>query len=133
MICPVVFKMWPDSHLPVFLYALDKVCYTRSTVSNEEEEGLMLNHVVLMKFKPGVAENKIAKLEELMDNLPNTISEILVYEFGRNTVPSERAYDFALVSLFANPESLERYRQHPDHLKVLDLIKDICENFISTD
>jgi hypothetical protein len=93
----------------------------------------MLNHVVLLKFKPGVAESDITKLEELLDDLPNKISEILVYEFGRNIIPSERAYDFALVSLFANPETLERYRTHPDHLKVLGLIKDISENIITTD
>ena len=72
----------------------------------------MLNHIVLMKFKPDVAEGDIMRLEELLDDLPNNISEILVYEFGRNIIPSDRAYDFALVSLFANPESLERYRQH---------------------
>jgi len=93
----------------------------------------MLNHIVLLKFKPGVAEDDIKKLEELLDDLPNKISEILVYEFGRNIIPSERAYDFALVSLFANPECLERYRQDPVHLKVLDHIKDICENIITTD
>ena len=93
----------------------------------------MLNHIVLLKFKPGVAEDDIKKLEKLLDDLPNKISEILVYEFGRNIIPSKRAYDFALVSLFANPESLERYRQDPVHLKVLDHIKHICENIITTD
>ena len=93
----------------------------------------MLNHIVLLKFKPEITESDIKKLEELLDDLPNKISEILVYEFGRNTIPSERAYDFALVSLFANPESLERYRQHPDHLIVLDHIKNISENVITTD
>ena len=56
-----------------------------------------------------------------------------MYEFGRNTILSERAYDFALVSLFANPETLERYQVHPDHLKVLDHIKNISENIITTD
>ena len=93
----------------------------------------MLNHVVLLKFKPDVVESDIKKLEALLDELPNKITEILVYEFGRNIIPSERAYDFALLSLFANPESLERYRQHPDHLKVLDVIKNISENIVTTD
>ena len=92
-----------------------------------------MNHIVLMKFKPSVAEKDIIKLETLLDELPNQISEILVYEFGRNTIPSERAYDFGLVSLFANPESLERYRKHPEHLKVLAHIKDICDGIITTD
>ena len=93
----------------------------------------MLNHVVLLKFKPDVAQSAIDNLETLLDDLPNAISEILVYEFGRNIIPSDRAYDFALVSLFANTESLERYRQHPDHLKVLDVIKNISENIVTTD
>jgi hypothetical protein len=93
----------------------------------------MLNHVVLLKFKTDVEDGDIRKLEDLLEELPNKISEILVYEFGRNTIPSERAYDFALVSLFANPESLKRYRRHPEHLVVLDLIKRICEHTVTVD
>jgi len=93
----------------------------------------MLNHVVLLKFKQDVEDNDIKELEELMDELPNKITEILTYEFGRNTISSDRAYDFALVSLFANPESLERYRVHPEQLVVLDKIKKICENVVTAD
>ncbi len=93
----------------------------------------MLNHVVLLKFKPGVEDNDVKTLEALLDDLPNKIIEILVYEFGRNIIPSERAYDFAIVSLFANPESLERYRTHPDHRIVLEKITTICENIITAD
>jgi len=93
----------------------------------------MLNHVVQLKFKPDVKEDDIQKLENLLEELPNKIMDILVYEFGRNTISSERAYDFALVSLFANPESLERYRVHPDHQVVLDIIKRICENVVTVD
>ncbi|MCG6908908.1 MAG: Dabb family protein [Deltaproteobacteria bacterium] len=93
----------------------------------------MLNHVVLLKFKPDVADGDIEQLEERLDDLPNKISEILVYEFGRNIIPSERAYDFALVSLFANQESLERYRVHPDHVVVLEKIKGMCEQVVTAD
>jgi hypothetical protein len=93
----------------------------------------MINHVVLMKFNSDADDANIQDLEQSLDQLPNTITEILVYEFGRDVVRSERSYDFALVSLFANLEALDRYRNHPDHLKVLEKIKNICDSVIVVD
>ena len=93
----------------------------------------MLHHIVLMKFNPGVSDEDVDRMQTMLDALPDKIIEIQTYEFGRDIVRSERSYDFALVSLFANPESLERYRQDPDHLKVLDHIKVICDNVITAD
>jgi hypothetical protein len=93
----------------------------------------MLNHVVLMKFKPGTSDAEIRELEALLNDLPNKIMEIQVYEFGRDVVRSERSYDFALVSLFANPAALERYQQHPDHLPVAAKIRAMCEHLAAVD
>jgi len=36
----------------------------------------MLNHVVLLKFKPGVSNSEIEALEKMLDDLPNKITEI---------------------------------------------------------
>ena len=93
----------------------------------------MLNHVVLMKFYSGVEESDIKELENMLDDLPNKITEIHSFEFGRNITGSPGSYDFALVSLFANPEALERYRQHPHHRPVIKKIKQICENVAAVD
>ncbi len=93
----------------------------------------MLNHVVLMKFKPGVSEEDIRSLEQALDDLPNKIMEIKMYEFGRNTVPSDRSYDFALIALFANPSALERYQKHPDHLPVVAKVQSMCSNVVTAD
>lgn len=93
----------------------------------------MLNHVVLMKFKPEVSDEDIRGLELMLDELPNKILEIKVYEFGRNTIPSERSYDFALIALFANPGALERYQKHPDHLPVSAKIQSMCSNVVTVD
>ena len=93
----------------------------------------MLNHVVLMKFNAGVADSDIQELEDMLDELPNKITEIHSYEFGRDIIRSPGSYDFALVSLFANPEALERYRQHRHHLPVLRKIKLICESVVRVD
>jgi hypothetical protein len=93
----------------------------------------MLNHVVVLKFKPGVAETDVAELEKHLDRLPNSILEIQMYEFGRDVLKSERSHDFAIVSLFANELALERYQNHPDHVKVVEQIKHLCESIITVD
>ncbi|MDY6792683.1 MAG: Dabb family protein [Thermodesulfobacteriota bacterium] len=93
----------------------------------------MINHVVLLKFKPEVKEADIENLEKLMDNLPNSITEIHSYEFGRDVVRSDRSYDFGLVALFANTEALGRYQVHPDHLVVLEKVKNMCNSVITVD
>jgi len=93
----------------------------------------MITHVVLMKFKPGVGDTQIRELEQRLDELPNKIMDIKMYEFGRDVVRSERSYDFSLVSLFANLSALERYQKHPDHLPVAEKIKNMCDSLITAD
>lgn len=93
----------------------------------------MLNHIVLMKFKPDIAAQDIDRLERMLDDLPNRIVEIQTYEFGRDTLGSARSFDFALVSGFANLPTLQRYQQHPDHLKVKALLDEICEQIVCVD
>ena len=93
----------------------------------------MLNHVVLMKFNETVTDEQVAELERMLDDLPNKIVEIHTYEFGRDVIRGERSYDFALVSLFANPESLQRYQTHSAHLEVAATLGKMCENILTVD
>ncbi len=93
----------------------------------------MLNHVVVMKFKPGIPEAEIDALERDLDDLPNAIVEIHMYEFGRDILQTGRSYDFAIVSLFANQEALQRYQQHPAHLKVGNRLKELCNHIHTVD
>jgi hypothetical protein len=93
----------------------------------------MLNHVVLMKFKPDVSDADIDNLEQALDNLPNVIVEIQMYEFGRDILRTERSYDFALVSLFSNQQALQRYQQHPAHVEVGSRLKALCEEIVTVD
>jgi hypothetical protein len=93
----------------------------------------MIHHVVLLKFKPDVTDADIRGLETLLGTLPDKIMEIQVYEFGKDLVGSERSYDFALVSLFANLPALERYQKHPDHLPVAEKIKAMSASVATVD
>jgi quinol monooxygenase YgiN len=93
----------------------------------------MLHHIVLMKFKSEVTDDDVDRLEQMLDALPNTVIEIQTYEFGRDIVHSERSYDFALVSGFANLEAMQRYQTHPEHQKVVAHIRDICDDIRAVD
>jgi hypothetical protein len=93
----------------------------------------MIQHIVMMKFDPGVGDAEIDALEAAMDALPNKITEIYTYEFGRDVVHSERSYDFALVSTFANLETLKAYQTHPEHIKLLAMLKPMCASILAVD
>ena len=93
----------------------------------------MLQHVVFMKFKPTATETQIADMEKGLAALPNAIPEIRGFEFGRDIIRSERSYDFALVSSFADLEAMKKYQVHPDHLLVLDKVRGVCESILAVD
>lgn len=93
----------------------------------------MITHVVIMKFKPDVREEEVTDLENSFDALPEKITEIQSYEFGKDVVGSERSYDFALVAVFANLETLRQYQDHPAHLAVMQKIKKMCAKIRAVD
>lgn len=93
----------------------------------------MIVHVVMMKFKEGATEAQIAEIEAGLEALPEKIVEIQSYEFGRDVVRSERSYDFALVSVFANLDTLRHYQTHPEHVKVVEKIRAACDDLRAVD
>ena len=93
----------------------------------------MIHHLVMLKFNPGVDPEQIDALEALLDDLPNKIIEIHLYEFGRDLLQTDRSYDFGLSAIFANLEALDRYQKHPAHLKVLEKIRAIADDVIIAD
>jgi hypothetical protein len=93
----------------------------------------MINHVVLAKFKIGVSEADIEELERMLDDLPNKITEIHSYEFGRDLAHSATSYDFSIIGLFANLVTLDRYRTHPRHTPVAKKMEEICESVVTVD
>jgi len=93
----------------------------------------MITHVVMMKFKSGVTDDQITDLEASFEELPEKIIEIQSYEFGRDVIRSERSYDFALVSIFANLDTLKHYQTHPAHLVVVQKLQAMCEQIIAVD
>lgn len=82
----------------------------------------MINHVVLFKLKdfPAVEkENVLLELKGMLENLKDKISEVKYLEVGLNFEVLAKSHDIVLLSHFESFEDLNKYRTHPEHLKVL--------------
>lgn len=93
----------------------------------------MLTHVVLFKFKPETTGDQIQQLVEGLGGLPHQIEEIREFRFGADVIRSERSYDLGLVSSFDDREALQRYQVHPEHQKVVAIVKAITSSVVAVD
>lgn len=85
----------------------------------------MIVHIVMFKFKD---ENKSSNIEEVikrLNALVGLVPSLKSMEVGVNFTLSERAFDLSLYSTFETKEDLDAYAIHPEHLKVVELIKSV--------
>jgi len=87
----------------------------------------MINHIVLFKLKDYPKEEKakiVGELRNLLEELNEKIDEVKYLEVGTNYELEAKSYDIALISHFESLEDLDSYRVHPEHLKVVERIKE---------
>lgn len=97
----------------------------------------MIKHIVMFRFKDfadgaNKADN-IKSLKSRLEALEDIIDEIKFFQVGINFDNSDAAYDLALCSEFESKEDLYSYQKHPEHAKVVDFVKKVCENRVVTD
>lgn len=96
----------------------------------------MINHVVLFKLKFFAAEEKQAILDEvkaLLENLQGKIEELKFIEVGINYELEGKSFDLALISHFNSIEELDKYRVHPEHVKVTQRMAEVVESRAAVD
>jgi len=86
-----------------------------------------------LKNIPKERELNINKLKDKLDNLKNKIPQIIDLQTGVNISTSSNAYDLVLVTLFKDQQELEDYKIHPEHLLVLDYLKEVNETMTVVD
>lgn len=90
----------------------------------------MIKHVVMVRLKekdPHIKLNQTKNLKEAIDGLMGRIPELKSMEVGLNLNTKASAYDLVLISEFESLESLDAYRVHPEHKKVLELLYEVME------
>ncbi len=91
----------------------------------------MLKHIVLFKLKDhaegATREENAKKIKSQLEALPAKIPQIRSLEVGINRVPSDAAYDVALITEFSDEKDLAIYVKHPDHVRVAEFVGKVRE------
>ncbi|MEM9524047.1 MAG: Dabb family protein [Pseudomonadota bacterium] len=77
----------------------------------------MIRHIVLIRFKPGTPEKKIARIFADLEALTTKIPGVLAFAGGRSESPEkiERGYMHGFVIDFADWDSLASYAENETH------------------
>ena len=87
----------------------------------------MIQHIVLFKLNEFENEDLKAlvrnKIKQALLALKDKIEVLRFIQVGQNYELMSSSYDIALITHFETLVDLEIYRVHPEHLKVVELIK----------
>ncbi|SFV50905.1 Stress responsive alpha-beta barrel domain protein Dabb [hydrothermal vent metagenome] len=85
----------------------------------------MIVHIVMFKFKDENKALNMARVQKKLEDLEESIDVLKSMEVGINFNESERAMDMSLYSTFESVSDLKIYQEHPEHQKVVELIKKV--------
>ncbi len=85
----------------------------------------MIVHIVMFKFKEEDKASNLELVQTKLNELVSKIDELKCMEVGINFTVADRAFDLSLYSSFTTKEDLQAYAVHPEHLKVVELIKSV--------
>jgi hypothetical protein len=87
----------------------------------------MIRHIVLFKMKEGLGPDDAKKLAAALFALKaKTDGHMVECETALDVVHAGNSYDVVLNSAFKDLDELGKYQVHPEHKKVLELIKEVC-------
>ena len=81
----------------------------------------------LKKTDPEAKAKDALQLKEAIESLLGVVPELKSMEVGLNLNNKPSAYDLVLTSEFDSLETLDAYRVHPEHQKVLELLYEVME------
>jgi len=91
----------------------------------------MIKHIVMFRLKAEAEGNtkvdNSKKIKEILEALPDKISQIKLYEVGINFSELPSSADICLISGFHSVEELNEYKKHPDHQKALEFILKVID------
>ena len=92
----------------------------------------MFKHVVCISFKAD-SKDKVVESKEKIEALVKKIDVLKKMQVGIDELKSDVSYDFVIIADFDSRSDYETYETHPEHLKVVDFIKDHIDKIVSVD
>ena len=77
----------------------------------------MIKHVVLIKLKPEASPEQINRMIAGYNSMRDAIPDLLSWSMGPN-LRNDGDYEYAMVAIVEDAESLRRYVDHPLHKEV---------------
>ncbi len=87
----------------------------------------MITHIVMFKFKDDNKDENMQKAKKLLLGLLDTVPMLLNIEVGVNFADEQRAMDLSIITTFDSINDLNKYAIHPEHLMVVEFIKQVVE------
>jgi len=93
----------------------------------------MFTHLVLFKLKDPTSAN-LHQTRDLLLSMQGQVPQLRFIEVGLNSLPSDRAYDLALLTRFDTLDDMRAYQVHPYHKDVvLPHMHAVVQNTVSVD
>jgi hypothetical protein len=94
-----------------------------------------VQHLVLLKFKPDVAQRTIDSIFSELEELQDLIGGITYFAAGPYSSHEGRNQGFthAFIMTFASVEARDNYLPHPEHVRVRDTIIPNIDSVIAFD
>lgn len=80
----------------------------------------MLRHVVLLHLRPDAPAGRAAEIADALRRLPETVGSIRSYEVGLDAGLADGNADVVVIADFDDPDGFRSYRDHPDHVRVIE-------------
>jgi len=87
----------------------------------------MIVHIVMFNFKDENKKANMIQAKQMLENLMGAVPTLKSIDVGINFASEARAMDLSIITSFESREALEAYAIHPEHLKVVDFIKEVVE------
>jgi hypothetical protein len=93
----------------------------------------MLTHIVMWKYRGDTSQDTRDDHVAQLRSLSSVVPGIQSFSVGVDVLHSPRSYDTGLVATFRDRAVLEAYSVHPDHVKVVEFSRGICETMAKVD
>lgn len=95
----------------------------------------MIKHIVMfrIKGKGEIKKQNTLMFKDKLDELKNKIQVVKYLETGINISKSPSSFDLILTTHHESENELEIYRKHPDHQKILGIMKNIVSEIAVVD
>lgn len=108
----------------IFIITLITLTTLTSAAQQKQNDGKLLRHVVMLKFKDASSANDIKKVERAFAELSGKISLIKQFEWGTNNSPENlnQGLTHCFLVTFASEKDRDEYLVHPEHKAFVDVL-----------